>query len=175
MSAFEECPNASHRTFPYYFDDNYGICFGPCGWTGPSLPWKYNNDLAIYYGNMGSNDYIDCKCSRWDVQNFSIIVETWLTKSQVQTLLDNITPGAVDELYKILGKPHHYDSTWQSENTLKFLPAPSSNDMGGSTLKKMRNTTIGYVKNVVLHPIPFSKGGWISTKLECLISGNQDL
>lgn len=162
----------SHRQFNYFFDDDFGICFGPCGWVATP---KYSYDLAIYYGSMEENDFLDCRCSRWDVNNYTIIVETWLKKGDVQTLLSNITPGAVGELYKILGKPHYYDKTWSKSNTLKFLPTPSSSSMQTSKLRYMRNETIAYPKNITLHPIKNTASGWIEVKLECLISGNQEL
>jgi len=174
MSAFDTHPQASHRTFPYYFDDDFGFCFGPCA-LPPSPPFKYDNDLAIYYGNMGTSDFLDVKCSRWDVQDYSVIIETWMKKSDVDTLMDNIIPGAVGELFKILGRRHMYDTTWSAENTIKFLPTPSSNDMGASTLRNMRKETIAFVKNVVLHPIPNSAEGWIGCKIEAMVSGSGDL
>ena len=106
---------------------------------------------------MGDNDFLDVKCSRWDVQDYDIVVETWMKKSDLQTLMENITPGAVGQLYKILGRPRMYDSTWQAQNTLKILPTPSSNDMGASTLRQMRKSTIAYVRNVTYSPIVNSK------------------
>jgi len=165
MSAFDECPNASHRTFPYYFDDTEGITFG---FEVISL-LKYNYDLAIYYGNMGSEDFLDCRCSRYDISNYDIIVETWLKKSNLQTLLNNVKPGAVKELYTILGKPFYYDSTWSSENTLKILPTPSSAHMNESALKYMRNEKLIYVSNITTHPV---NENWTEIKIEGKISGN---
>ena len=143
-------PDKSHRRFTYYFDDDYGFCFGPCGWVAPPPGSKYNYDLAIFYGGMGDSDYLDCRCSRWDVSDYSIIIETWLKKDDIQTLLSNIVPGAVGELYKILGKPLYYDKTWTAGNTIKFLPTPSSNHMQDSNLKNMSDETVAYPKNITL-------------------------
>jgi hypothetical protein len=174
MSVFDDYPNATHiasEGFPYYFDDDHGICWGPCV---VELPWKYDYDLAIYYGGMGSDDFIDCRCSRWDVQNYNVIVETWLKKSDLDTLLDNTRVGAVGELYRILGSPHFYDKSWTAANTIKLLPTPSSNYMGTSTLKKMRKETVIYPKNISLHPID-GPGEWHEVKIEGMISSNQDL
>ena len=177
MGIHDTYPAASHTEFPYYFDDDEGISFGPYSSPTPSPPVSsiYKYDLAIYYGDMGESDFIDCRCSRWDISNYSVIIGTWLKRSDVNTLLANITPGAVGELYKILGEPHYYDRTWDGSNTLKFLPTPSSTGMVSSKLRKMRSRTIAYPKNVSLHPIKDTDSGWIEVKLECLISGNQSL
>ena len=169
MSAFDECPNASHFTFPYYFDSDKGICFQGIDY--------FFGDLLIYYD--GSN-FIDCWCSRWDVQNYNIIIETWLRKSDANTLQDNIVPGAVGELYTILGRPTYYDKTWSAGNTITFKPNKYTKKVGSnlsgdnqSTLDKMRNETVVYVKNITTHPL--GNCDWIETKLECSISGNQSL
>jgi len=153
-----------HTYFNYLFSDDNGIYLG-------DQHWKYNYDMAIYYGSGGS--YIDCRCSRWDVQDYTIIVESWLKKDEIQELRNNITPGAVGELYQVLGKPHYYDKTWQGQNTIKILPTPSSVCMPGSTLKSMRNSTVCYVKNYTEHPV--SNTDWIEIKIEAMVSANQSL
>jgi len=65
-------PGFSHRKFNYFFDDDYGFCFGPCDYTpptpAPSL-WHLPYDLMIYYGAMGASDFVGGWCSRWAVQN----------------------------------------------------------------------------------------------------------
>lgn len=171
----DEHPNKSHRMFPYYFDDDYGFCFGPCGWVNPIVgDYKFNYDLAIFYDDMdiaGSN-FVEGRCSRWDVEDFSMIVETWLKRSDLQTLISKMTPGAAGELYKILGRPTYYDSTWQGNNTIKFYPTPSSNDMPESKLYLMRSPKIGFVKNVMTSPVQESEE-WIQIKIECYISGSK--
>jgi len=164
MSTFDFHPAATHKAFPYYFDDDYGIHF----YDLPTQPWIYDYDLAIYYDTLNDSNFIDCRCSRWDVQNYSVIVETWLSKDDAQTLKSNIVPGAVGELYTILGRPRYYDSTWQNGNTLRLYPTPSSNHMGTSKLSKMRKETLMFVKNLTEHPI---NQDWISIKLEGYISG----
>ena len=123
------------------------------------------SDLRIYYDSLTGSDYIDCDCSRWDVQNYSIIIETWLKKSQLQTLRNNITPGATGELYTILGKPKYYDKTWQGENTIKISPID-----GSSTLDEMRSDKLIYVKNISDNCVEGPKG-WLSVKIEGSISG----
>jgi len=164
--AADEHPAKSHRQFPYYFDDEYGFCFGPCGWTPPTVPTF--GDLAIYYGNMGTDDFIDCWCSRWDVQNYNLIIETWLKESDLQTLKDNMRIGAVGELYKILGKPRFYDKSWTGANTIKMQP------IAGSNLSKMRGERVVFPKNITTGVVK-GGSGWIFCKIEATISGNQEI
>jgi len=181
MTEKEEHPAASHFAFPYYFADAGAEC-GPdwtCGVDGihfgyiaPTSLYKY--DLAIYYDSLAGDDFIDCRCSRWDTENYSVTVETWLKKSQLDTLLSNITLGATGELYQILGRPKYYDKTWTGKNTLRLLPIPSSTKMNRSTLKKMRKETLIYPKNVSYSPVKGSSG-WINTKIEGYISGSKGL
>jgi hypothetical protein len=173
-------PNASHKRFPYFFanageeDHNkiHGIDFDGIIYPEFSnLSPKWINDLIIFYGPTLSDYYLDVMCSRWDVQDYSHIVQTWIKKADVQNLMDNIRPGAVGELYNILGKPKYYDKTWTGSNTIRLLPAPSSQQMNDSTLKYMRPETLIYVKNVTEHPIE-GKSGWIEIKLEGYASSN---
>jgi len=118
-------------------------------------------DLTI----SGSNFSIDCYCSRWDIDNYQVIIETWLTKSNLISLRDNIVPGAAGELYKILGKPHFYDMTWEDNNTIKLIP-----DINHQ-LSSIRNNTTLYVKNLTDNPKE-GPSGWINVKIEGYISGS---
>ena len=137
------------------------------GGNGGTSTAGQRGDLNI----SGNNCSIDCWCSRWDVQDYSIIIETWLTKSELQDLRNSIRPGAVGELYKILGRPLYYDSSWDGSNTLKFTPDTNSH----STLYKMRGgVKLGYVKNITTSPLP-GDSGWINVKLDCYISGSGKL
>lgn len=120
-------------------------------------------DLKI----SGSACDIDCRCSRWDVQDYSIIIETWLKKSDLQSLRNSITPGAVGELYKILGKPRYYDQTWSGDNTIKLTPDSTSY----SNLYNMRDgDTLIFVKNITDSPLD-GASGWMNVKIEGYISG----
>lgn len=123
-------------------------------------------DLEIYYSSLSSPHIIDCKCSRWSTDNYSITIETWLTKSQLKTLRDNITPGAAGELYKILGMPTYYDQTWNGSNTIKIAGNASSYLGQGR-----RSDKIIYVKSISDSPIAGDKG-WIFCKIEGYISGS---
>jgi hypothetical protein len=124
------------------------------------------NDLEI----SGSYCDILCNCSRWDVDNYSIIIETWLNKSDLQTLNDSILPGAIGEFTPILGKHHYYDQTWEGKNTLILISNASSN----STLGKMRSKTIFYPKNITTSPIR-GDNRFINVKIEGYISANTSL
>ena len=182
MTEKTDHPESSHTKFPYFFAnagtedhlttnrvhgfdfDKIYLEFVPIGQP------IWINDLAIFYGAGLDTDYIDCKCSRWDVQDYSIIVSTWIKKDDVNNLLENIRPGAVKELYKILGHPKFIDSSWQGYNTIRLYPTPSSQQMNNSSLKRMRSEQIIYPKNITLHPI--RNTDWIETKIEGYISGN---
>jgi len=133
-----------------------------------TLDDEVSGDLKIYYDNLDGTNYIDCNCSRWDVQNYDIVVETWMKKSDLQTLRSNITPGAVGELYTILGRPRYYDRTWDGSNTLMLSP---NEDSSTSNLHRMRGKDkLIYVKNISDTPLP-GESGWLSVKIEGMISG----
>lgn len=157
-----------HYDFNYTFSDTEGITFQEIHYI-----FNFDYDLAIYYNTLTGSDYIDCRCSRWDVSDYSVVVETWLTPEQANTLRTNTVPGAVSELYEILGRPFYYDKTWQGNNTIRLYPTPSSNFMNNSTLHNMRNDTYIYVKNLSEHPIQGTD--WIEVKIEGYISGTQAL
>ena len=166
-----------HYDFNYTFSDTEGISF-------ISYYYNYDGDILIYYDNFNTDTtslYVDGWCSRWDVQDYSVVLETWLSKSEAQTLRENITPGAVDELYTILGRPTYYDKTWTSNNTLRIVPniytrrEKDSNTTEGdntSNLINMRNEVFIYVKNYTEHTV---ESDIIEVKIEGYISGAQRL
>ena len=117
---------------------------------------------------MGTNDFIDCWCSRYDVSNYDIIIETWLKESDLQTLRNNTRLGAVGTLYKIMGRPHMYDKSWTASNTIKFEP------VAGTQLSNMRSTRVAFPKNITTSPIEGSNG-WIAVKIEASVSGQGNL
>ena len=170
MTERDTHPNASHFQFPYFFSDTRGICFR----TIRSIV----GDLLIFYDSLDGTNYIDGWCSRWDVDDYTITIETWITKDELDTLMNNIVPGATGELYQILSRPYFYDQTWEGNNTIRICPnnytqhTPNTDEWSGdnlSNLPYMRDDTIIYVKNITTHPINFT--GYIETKIEGYVSG----
>jgi len=124
------------------------------------------NDLRIYYDTLASPNVISSNCSRWDTQGYTTIIETWLTKDQLQTLRDNIVPGAASELYEILGQKMYYDKTWQGNNTIKISPYNDSN------LYNMHGEKTIYVKNISDNCVG-AETGYINVKIEGFVSGSR--
>jgi len=126
-----------------------------------------DSDLKIFYSG---NSYIEGRTSRFDQQDYTYIIETWLKKADLKLLREHITPGATAELYNILGRPRFYDKTWTGDNTLRIRPNYSSNN-SNSNLMYMRPEVLIYIKNISDSPV---KGPslWIQTKIEGMISGN---
>jgi len=163
---------AGHYHFNYKFSDTEGINFG-------SQDISLFGDLLIYYGSRTGQSFIDCWCTRWDQSNWNITVETFLDKSDLNTLLDNTLPGAVGELWEVLGSIVHYDQSWEGLNTIKFTPhpyttfTPNTGNFSGtnkSDLSDMRNETIVYVKNITTSPVE-GDSGIINVKIEAVKSG----
>lgn len=125
-----------------------------------------SDDLRIYYSSMADPYYIEGRCARWDVSDYTLTMETWLTKSQLQTLRANIVPGATEELYAILGQPYYYDMTWSGRNTIMISSCTNLT----SNLKNMRTTKLVFVKDITDSPIP-GASGYINVKIEGYISG----
>jgi len=130
----------------------------------------YRGDLNIRYSSMSDIWNIECRCSRWDVQDYSVVLETWLTKSELQTLRRNIRPNAVGELYKLYQRPIYKDKTWKGDNTIYLLPRIGSQ----STLKAMREPTVMFVKSITTTPVT-GDNGYIDVKIEGFVSGNRGL
>jgi hypothetical protein len=102
-------------------------------------------DMEIRFGGLGESEKIICYCTKWDSNNYSYTIETLIKKPESVILKNNIVPGAVKELYVILGKPRYYDETWTGSNTIKLVPL--------NHLNTMRSEVIGYVKNYSEHII----------------------
>ena len=127
----------------------------------------HSKDMAIYYSSLSLGNFVDCWCNRWDHNNWNVVIETMMDKSDYQTLEANITPGAVGELYEILGSKVYYDMTWNGGNTIKLVP---NEDFDTSTLGAMRDEEIIYVKNISSTPLG-SDSGLLNVKIEGYISG----
>ena len=155
----------THFSFPYYFEGSEeGITF--------SDALEYKKDLLIYYNSLGGSDYIDCWCTGWSVNNYTFTLRTCMDKTDYDRLRGNIVPGAVGEMYRILGKPLYYDKTWNGENTIMIKPNDESLWGRMSNLHKMRNDVVLYVKLINEHPITDTL---TELKIEGMVSGNSRL
>ena len=90
------------------------------------------NNLKIIYSG---SSYIQVPCSRWDEDGWNVSLEFIASSSNRNTLLNNIVPGAVGELYNILGTPKYIDTTYNSGNTLWLTP------ILGTSLYSLRDST----------------------------------
>lgn len=123
-----------------------------------------SKDLKIFYTLNSDQDYICCHCSGWNTDGYKVIFNTVITSDEMATLRSHIVPGAVTELYNILGTPTYWDTTWSDSNTIRVVP----NDNSRSTLYNMREPKTIYVTELMTHPIP---NGDIEIKIEGYISG----
>lgn len=117
------------------------------------------NNLRIYYSGSA---YFNCPCSRWDVENYSIIVEIILDKDKRDKLYNNIRPGAVKELFRILGRPVYYDTSF-GKNLIKLAP------ISGTRLYLMHSPQDVYVRS---YSETILNSNDYAVKLECLPSGS---
>ena len=118
----------------------------------------------------GNSCSIPCACSRFTVDNYSITIETWLKKSDVQKIRNNVMPGATRDMCNILGLPHFFDTTFTRDNTLRLIPNVSF----GSNLPYMRGEKTVFCKSIQTNPLSGDKG-WISCKMEFFVSGTSEL
>jgi len=123
-----------------------------------------SGNLIIYYSSLAAPHYINCWCNRWDVSDYTVTIETLMKKNDLKTLMDNTRPGAVRELYQVLGRKVYYDSTFERKNTLKISPASSSR------LYNLRKEQIIYVKNLSSTPLP-GRRDFLSVKIDGYVSG----
>lgn len=94
----------------------------------------------IYYsGNQYPTYYIDAPIKRWDEGNWNVVLETFLPSSTRDTLFAHTTPGAVREIYNILGTPKFIDITYNSGNTLILEP---QHGYGISSLRQKRTIAV---------------------------------
>jgi len=73
-------------------------------------------------GTWTENNNITCWGTRWDEGNWDVAIETFVTAQDRDMIAGNVTPGAVRELYNVLGTPNYIDTTYASSNTIKFIP-----------------------------------------------------
>lgn len=166
MTEKDEHPSATHFSFPYFFSDTDGIRFE--GIEIPIPPTYKPKDLNIYYDTLELPNRTSSWCSKWDTSNYSATIETWLQKEDMENIITNIKPGAVSELFQVLGSPYYYDTSWTGDNTIRIAPNPSS---ATSTLRYMRKEIILYPKTVSTSPIAGLRD-WFLFKIEGYISGS---
>ena len=106
--------------------------------------------LRIYYScNSYPTNYVECWCSRWDEGNWDVTIETFLGSSNRNNIFANVTPGAVRELYNILGTPNYIDTTYSSGNTLILEP---QHGYGLSSLREKRTIGVKNISDTFLNP-----------------------
>ena len=115
--------------------------------------------LRIYYSGNNLSHYFDCWATRWDEGNWDVTVETFLGSSNRNLLFSHMTPGAVSEMYNILGTPTYWDVTFNSGATLILEP---QSGYGLSSLRQKRVVGVKNMSDTFLSPDLFS------IKLECL-------
>ncbi len=130
-------PVTEKRVCEFRFDD-------PIHGYDAGVSWDTTETIS---GNWGeAPEYVDrdlqCWCGRWDEGNWDVQVETILNASDRNFLFQNVTPGAVRELYNILGTPKYIDTTYSSSNTLILEP------ISGYGLSSLRQRRIIGVKSI---------------------------
>jgi len=133
----------------------------PGGESTESVATHYDegDSLRIYIScNNYPNNYIDCFCTRWDESNESVTFETVLGSGARNFLFQNVVPGAVTNLYTILGEPYNIDSTYSSSNTIIISP------LGGTGLSGLRQERVIGVKNI-------SDTFWVPNKFSVKVEG----
>jgi len=123
-------------------------------------------DMYISGCNEDKSCYIQCWCSRWDETDWNIVIETFMNKSNLKSLLDSCRVGGVGELWYILGSHVYYDTSWEKKNTIKITPINCNN----SDLYDMRDEKLLYVKSI--NSTPFEgDSGLLEVKIEGMVSG----
>jgi hypothetical protein len=108
----------------------------------------------IYYScNSYPTNYVSVPISRWDEQNYNVIIETFMGSGNRNTIFSNIVPGAFRELYNILGTPKFIDSTYSSSNTLILEPQSS---YGISSLREKRVVAVKSASDNFITPNYFN-------------------
>ena len=110
--------------------------------------------MRVYYScNTYPTNYIDCWCSRWDEGNWNVTIETFMRSGARNELFTYVVPGAVRELYNILGTPKFIDGTYESGNTLICSPI---HGYGLSSLREERMIAVKSISDTFLNRDKFS-------------------
>ena len=119
--------------------------------TTPADTTSYDEgeSLRIYVScNNYPNNYIDCWCTRFDEDNWGGTIETFMGSGSRNFLFNNVTPGAVRELYNILGTPKFIDTTYESGNTLIISPISG---YGLSSLREERTVAVKSISDTFIN------------------------
>lgn len=98
-----------------------------------------DSSKMLVISGSGTGCYFACKCSSWNMEKDLTTIECYMDKSERNLLFQSIKPGAVEELYEILGETHYVDSTYSNANTIYLYPIFS--------LSSLRCATKLYVKD----------------------------
>jgi hypothetical protein len=123
------------------------------------MPTPDGPSLKIYMPTAQSINFIKCWCTRWDENDYTVSVETFLGSANRNLLFSHITPGLYRELYNVLGKPKYIDGTFRKANTLWLEPVGG---YGLSGLRKSRLVTVKNASDTIITP------NYFNVKLECV-------
>ena len=101
--------------------------------------WAGTNDGTISGATWSANDNFNLWCTRWDEGNWDVTIEVMAHKQDRDMIAGAVTPGAVAELYNILGTPYYRDITYNSGNTVVVTPI---HGFGISSLRQQRKIGI---------------------------------
>lgn len=109
----------------------------------------FTNCRIYYSGNQYPTYYIDVPITRWDEGNWDLTIEIFLDSGNRNTLFTHLVPGAVGELYNILGTPYYKDITYTSSNTLIIHPLTG---YGLSSLREGRMIAVKNISDTFINP-----------------------
>ena len=108
------------------------------------------NTARIYYsGNSFPTYFINAPISRWDEDNWDVIIETFLTSSNRDTLFAHVQPGIYSEKTNQLGWTIITDTTYNSGNTLIIEP---QHPFGVSSLRESRTIVVTNISDGFITP-----------------------
>lgn len=126
-------------------------------------------NLVIYYSGTSLSDpsySIYSWCNRWTIENYTVTIETTISKSDYNKLITHCLPGSIGEMLGTVNQPKFYDKTWSGENTIKI--SPSSN----TRLNGLREEKVMYVKNLTTGTLE-ANDNLLSVKIVGNISGTR--
>jgi len=109
--------------------------------------------IISYFPSENSLGIINCWCTRWDEDNYNVVVETFLESSNRNALFNCLSPGSVREFYNILGTPKYIDTTYDSSNTLIIEPRPDYNLSG---IRRKRTVAVKNISDTFINKDTFN-------------------